>query len=211
MLPGEGVDTDTFFAAPYEPGKKEVTFLLLGRLIRHKGIDEYVRAAKLLQQQGLSVCCQLLGFFDEDNPVAIPRHVVEEWHRQRIITYLGHSDEVAPIIQKADCIVLPSYREGMPLSLLEGASMCKALIAADTPGCRTLIEEGVNGLLCREKDASDLAKKMATYYHMPAAAKRQMGLEGRKKVLQYFTRETVTGIYLEKINALHAQPSIHRV
>jgi glycosyltransferase involved in cell wall biosynthesis len=211
VLPGEGVDTDTFFASPYEPGKKEITFLLLGRLIRHKGIDEYVRAAGLLQQQGLSVRCQLLGFFDEDNPVAIPRHVVEEWQRQNYITYLGHSDEVAPFIQKADCIVLPSYREGMPLSLLEGASMCKALIATDTPGCRSLIEEGVNGFLCREKDAADLAKKMAAYYHLPAAAKRQMGLEGRKKVQQSFTREIVTGIYLEKINSLHAYPSIHRV
>jgi glycosyltransferase involved in cell wall biosynthesis len=211
VLPGEGVDTDAFFASPYEPGKKEVTFLLLGRLIRHKGIDEYVRAAGLLRQQGLSVCCQLLGFFDEDNPVAIPRQVVEEWHRQHIISYLGHSDEVAPFIQRADCIVLPSYREGMPLSLLEGASMCKALIATDTPGCRSLIEEGVNGFLCREKDAADLAKKMAAYYHLPEAAKRQMGFEGRKKVQQSFTREIVTGIYLEKINSFHAHPSIHRV
>ena len=202
VLPGEGVDTDAFFASPFEPGKTAVTFLLIGRIIRHKGIIEFARAASLLKQQGLSVQCQLLGGFDENNPVAISRQEVAAWERQGILAYLGHTDQVAPFIEKADCIVLPSYREGMPLSLLEGASMSKALIAADTPGCRTLIEEGINGYLCREKDSEDLAKKMAAYYHLPAAAKRAMGMAARDRILKDFTRQHITRIYLEKINAL---------
>jgi glycosyltransferase involved in cell wall biosynthesis len=148
----------------------------------------------------LTVRCQLLGFFD-DNPAAIPRHQVEEWNSRKIVDYLGHTDQVAAFIEQADCIVLPSYYgEGMPLSLLEGASMSKALIAARTSGCRDLIEEGVNGYLCRQKDAADLAEKMETYYHLPEAAKRQMGIEGRNKVLRYFNREIIAGIYLDKIN-----------
>ena len=165
----------------------------------------------MLQQQGLSVRCQLLGLFDDDNPTAISRQEVAEWERRGILTYLGHTDQVPPFIGQADCIVLPSYREGMPLSLLEGASMAKALIAADTPGCRTLIEEGINGYLCREKDGADLARKMTAYYHLPAAAKRKMGIAGRDKVLKSFTREHITGIYLEKINSLHAPAAIYRV
>jgi glycosyltransferase involved in cell wall biosynthesis len=201
ILPGEGVDADAFFASPFEPGKNAVTFLLIGRIIRHKGIYEFVRAARLLQQQGLTVQCHLLGGFDDDNPVAISRQEVAAWGRQGIVTYLGHTDEVAPFIEKADCIVLPSYREGMPLSLLEGASMCKALIAADTPGCRTLIEEGVNGYLCREKDGEDLARKMVAYYYLPSADKREMGIAARNKILKGFTRQQITSIYLEKINA----------
>jgi len=72
VLPGEGVDTDAFFASPFETGKTAVTFLLIGRIIRHKGIYEFARAAEILRQQGLTVRCQLLGFFDETNPVAIP-------------------------------------------------------------------------------------------------------------------------------------------
>jgi len=211
VLPGEGVDADSFFAAPFEPGKKTVTFLLIGRIIRHKGIHEFVQAAGLLQQQGLAVQCQLLGIFDDNNPVAISRQQVAEWERRGILTYLGHTDEVPPVIGQADCIVLPSYREGLPLSLLEGASMAKALIAADTPGCRTLIEEGINGYLCREKDGADLARKMTEYYHLPAAAKRQMGMAGRDKVLKNFTRERIAGIYLDKINSLHAPAAIYRV
>ena len=214
LLPGEGVDTQTFYPAPYAaqnsatpqgsaaPGaaKKEITFLLIGRIIRHKGIYEFVQATQRLKQQGLAIRCQLLGFFDDKNPVAIPRHEIEEWSGTGLLTYLGHTDNVAPFIEQADCIVLPSWREGLPLSLLEGASMCKALIATDTPGCRDLIDEGVNGYLCREKDAADLAEKMAVYYHLPAGDKIKMGLAGREKVLSAFTREKVAAIYLEKIN-----------
>ena len=203
LLPGEGVDTQTFYPAPYTL-KKEVTFLLIGRLIRHKGIYEFIQATQLLKQQGLAIRCQLLGFFDDNNPVAIPRHEVEEWTNSGLITYLGDTDKVAPFIGQADCIVLPSWREGLPLSLLEGASMCKALIATDTPGCRALIDEAVNGYLCREKDAADLAKKMAVYYHLPAAAKTKMGLAGREKVLSAFTQEKVAAIYLEKIKLIPA-------
>ncbi|HVS98857.1 MAG TPA: glycosyltransferase family 4 protein [Puia sp.] len=202
LLPGEGVDTMDFFPAPFEPRGKGITFLLIGRLIGHKGIREFVQAAALLQQKGLDVHCQLLGFFDERNPVAIPRKQVEEWTRRQTVSYLGHTDDVAPFIQQADCIVLPSYREGMPLSLLEGASMCKALIASDTPGCRTVIEDGVNGFLCRVKDGADLADKMSAYYHLPDEAKKQMGIEGRNRVLARYTRDIVAGIYLGKIAVL---------
>lgn len=202
LLPGEGVDPDAFFASPREAGKKECTFLFIGRMIRHKGVYEFVQAAELLRQRGLAVKCQLLGFFD-DNPAAIPRRQVEEWNGKKTVDYLGSTDQVAGFIEKADCIVLPSYYgEGMPLSLLEGASMCKALIAARTPGCRDLIEDGVNGYLCRQKDGRDLAEKMEAYYRLPETAKKQMGIEGRNKVLRYYTQDIIAGIYLDKIDSL---------
>ncbi|GGB25651.1 glycosyltransferase family 4 protein [Puia dinghuensis] len=201
LLPGEGVDAAYFYPAPYQQ-RTEITFLLIGRLIRHKGIYEFVAAARSLQKQGLAVRCQLLGFFDDNNPVAIPRKEIEEWTARNLVTWLGHTDDVRPFIEQADCVVLPSYREGMPLSLLEGASMCKALIATDTAGCRAIVEEGVNGYLCREKDGADLAQKMVAYYHLPPMAKRQMGIEGRNQVLQHYTRERVVAIYLEKISIL---------
>ena len=202
LLPGEGVDTDAFYPSPYQAGAGPVTFLLIGRMIRHKGIFEFIQAAEGLRSKGVDAQFQLLGFFDEDNPVAISRQQVAEWTRQKNISYLGQTDNVAPFIARADCIVLPSYREGLPLSLLEGASMCKALIASDTPGCRELIDDGVNGYLARNKDAKDLAGKMEKYVHLSAAEKEKMGLEGRKKVIADFTQEIVTKIYLDKLNAL---------
>ncbi len=199
ILPGEGVDSTAFFPAPYPPEKKEVTYLLIARVIRHKGIYEFVQAAEQLQRQGLAVRFQLLGVFDEENPAAISRQEVAEWERKKILTYLGHTDEVPPVMARADCIVLPSWREGLPLSLLEGASMAKALITADTPGCRSVVDDRTNGYLCRARDGADLARKMTDYYQLPAASKRQMGLAGREKVLGEFTRERVLEIYLQKI------------
>jgi glycosyltransferase involved in cell wall biosynthesis len=210
ILPGEGVDTTAFYPAPSAADKKEVVFLLIARIIRHKGIHEFIRAAELLKQKGLSVQCQLLGFFDEGSPIAISRRQVKEWQEKGLIQYLGDTDDVAPFIEKADCVVLPSYREGMPLSLLEGASMCKGLIATDTPGCRAVIRDGVNGFLCKDKDGDDLAGKMEKYYHLSGDLRRRMGEAGRELVLQHFTREIVAGIYLDKIKALLAPRQEYR-
>ncbi|HXD77300.1 MAG TPA: glycosyltransferase family 4 protein, partial [Puia sp.] len=123
VLPGEGVDPSAFFPAPYDPAAtRPVTFLFVGRMIRSKGIEEYVNAAHLLRDQGVPVRCQVLGFFD-NNPAAVPGGLLEKWSRDGVVAWLGHTDDVAAYIEKADCIVLPSYREGMPLSLLEAASM----------------------------------------------------------------------------------------
>lgn len=202
VLPGEGVDTDKFYPAPSAGDKKELTFLLIARVIRHKGIYEFIRAAGILKQKGIPVRCQLLGFFDEGSPIAISRQQVEEWQRQNLVDYLGDTDDVAPFIAKADCIVLPSYREGMPLSLLEGASMCKPLIATDTPGCRDVIQDGVNGYLCKEKDGADLADKMEKLYRLSPGERSDMGQAGRQLVRQHFARDIIANIYLDKIKAL---------
>jgi glycosyltransferase involved in cell wall biosynthesis len=204
ILPGEGVDIEKFYPAPYNDHKKEITFLLIARIIRHKGVHEFIQAAKILRQKGLSIRCQLLGFFDQGSPVAISKTQVEQWQQQELIHYLGDTDDVAPFIEKADCIVLPSYREGIPLSLLEGASMCKGLIATDTPGCRDIVQDGVNGYLCKNKDGVDLADKMERYYHLPPDQRRKMGEAGRELVLRHFTRDIVAGIYLDKIKTLLA-------
>ncbi len=207
LLPGEGVDPSEFFPAPYKPGKKEITFLFVGRLIGQKGIYELVQAAELLKRKGLPIKCQLLGFFEENDPLAISQLQIKEWASRNIVTYLGHTDQVVPFIEQADCIVLPSYRgEGMPMSLLEGASMCKTLIAADTAGCHTVIGDGINGYLCHPRDGADLADKMLAYYHLPDDAKKQMGIEGRNRVLGQYTRDIVAGIYLQKINTLAPAP-----
>ena len=209
LLPGEGVDTDKFYATSYEP-RPEVTFLLIARIIKHKGIYEFVRAAEILQGKDLPVKCQLLGFFDEGSRIAISRREVEEWQQKGLVDYLGETDDVAPFIRLADCIVLPSYREGMPLSLLEGASMCKTLIAADTPGCRAIVRDGINGFLCKARDGIGLAGAMEKYYRLPPEEKRKMGLAGRQLVLENFTRDIVTHIYLDKIKALLATRQEHR-
>jgi len=200
LLPGEGVNTIAFYPVPYEHKTAPISFLLIARLIEHKGVYEFAAAADLLRINKINAQCSILGFFDEESAVAIPRGRLSQWENDKTINYLGETDNVIPFIAAADCIVLPSYREGLPLSLLEGASMCKALIATDVAGCREVIRDGVNGLLCREKDPADLAAKMETYCALPAAEKKAMGMAGRELILDHFTQEIVTGIYLAKLN-----------
>jgi glycosyltransferase involved in cell wall biosynthesis len=202
LLPGEGVDSSLFYPAPYQLKKGPVSFLLIARLIEHKGVYEFVRAAEILLAKNMNVQCRLLGFSDDKSAVAISKEQLAQWQTKGSIIYLGETDNVAPFIEKADCIVLPSYREGMPLSLLEGASMCKALIASDVAGCREIVKDGVNGFLCNRKDAADLAAKMEQYYNLPAAGKIAMGLAGREIVMKHFTNEIITNIYLNKLDSL---------
>jgi glycosyltransferase involved in cell wall biosynthesis len=202
LLPGEGVDTNVFYPAPAKATNEPVSFLLMARLIEHKGIYEFVRAAEILLAKNIHVQCRLMGSFDDESPVAISKEQLLQWQTLGSIIYLGETDNVVPYIEKADCIVLPSYREGMPLSLLEGASMGKALIASNVAGCREIVKDGVNGFLCTHRDAVDLAAKMEQYYNLSPTAKLAMGRAGREMVMKQFKSEIVTDIYLSKLNRL---------
>lgn len=199
VLPGEGIDTDAFYPAPFEGNAETVTFLMIGRLIKYKGIYEYVEAVRLLKQKGLHVECQVLGKFDAHIPGAISKEELDTWN---FITYLGESDNVIPFIAAADCIVLPSYSEGMPLSLLEGSSMCKAIITTDAPGCRELVINEQNGYLCATKNALSLAARMEAFYHLTPQQKRDMGIRARQQVLHKYDKHSITAIYQQKIQQL---------
>ncbi|MFT3936059.1 MAG: glycosyltransferase family 4 protein [Chitinophagaceae bacterium] len=204
LLPGEGVDATVFYATPFQPLKKPVVFLLIGRLIKHKGIYEFATASGIMQKKKVDAKFQLLGFTDDKSAVAISKEQLAKWEKAGNIDYLGTTDNVAPFIAKADCIVLPSYREGMPLSLLEGSSMCKAIIASDVAGCREIVKDGINGFLCKAKNAEDLAVKMEKYCSLTDAEKHAMGMAGREIVMSHFTKEIITGIYINKLQSLLA-------
>ena len=208
ILPSEGIDTHAFHSDdPYQI-RPTLVFLLIGRIIKEKGIAEYVTAARILKQKGYSVECQLAGFYDYKNPSSIAHKKFFNWVTSGLITYLGSTDDVKPLIEKADCIVLPSYREGLPLSLLEGASMCRPLIAADTAGCRDVVVHGVNGFLCPEKDGEGLALAMEEFYHLSPAERLKMGREARKLAIGYFSQEKIHALYFEKINGLAMKGSM---
>ena len=199
VLPSEGIDTRLFHCeSPYHI-KPAITFLLIGRIIKEKGIAEYVAAARILKQKGYAVECQLAGFYDYHNPSSVPHKRFFNWVSDGLITYLGSTDDIKPLIEKADCIVLPSYREGLPLSLLEGASMCRPLIAADSAGCREVVVHGVNGFLCPEKDGEGLALAMEEFYHLSPAERLKMGREARKLVVEHFSQDYIHAIYFARI------------
>lgn len=198
-LPGSGVDLSKFQTTPL-PGQHVVRFLLIARMLWDKGVGEYVEAARLLKQRGIDAECCLLGFLDVQNPAAISRKQMDDWVTEGVVRYIGVSDNVREEIAQADCIVLPSfYREGTPRTLLEAAAMARPIVTTNSVGCRDVVDDGVNGYLCKPKDPSDLADKMERIVSMSHAERETMGLRGREKVERQFDEEIVIRKYLEAI------------
>lgn len=201
LLHGEGVDIAQFAPVPL-PERDTYTFVLIGRLLWDKGVREYVDAARALKPRYPHARFALLGPVGVDNPSAVSRTYLDEWVRDGVIEYLGEAHDVRPHIEAADCVVLPSYREGVPRTLMEASAMCRPIVATDVPGCRDVVADGETGLLCTARDSTSLAEKMAAMLDLPAEARRAMGERGREKVLREFDEADVVDRYRETIRAL---------
>lgn len=204
-LPGSGidlmrfspaVDMDTLSPSPSPSGRGEIRFLLVARLLWDKGVGEYVEAARLVRRKYPMATFQLLGFLDVKNPTAVSSVQMNSWVEEGVVEYLGVADDVKPYLAAADCVVLPSYREGVPRSLLEAAAMGKPIVTTDAVGCRDTVDDGVNGLLCRVADANDLADKLLRLMEMTDEERAGMGLAGRKKMELEFDEKIVIDRYL---------------
>jgi glycosyltransferase involved in cell wall biosynthesis len=200
LLPGSGVDLDRFAPAPQHNGPP--TFLLVGRLLRDKGVYEFVEAARSLRGMVPSARFQLLGPIDEGNRSAISSDQVDGWVAEGLVEYLGTTDDVRPFIAQATAVVLPSYREGLPRSLLEAAAMERPLLATDAPGCREVVEDGVNGYLCAVRDVQSLASAMQRLAGASPEKRLAMGRAGRRKVEERFSEKFVVQAYLDILTEL---------
>lgn len=207
VLPGSGVDLSRFAAAA-RPGADGATFLLVARLLRDKGIVEYVEAARLLRRRHPAARFQLLGVQDAPNRTAIPRADVAAWVAEGVVEYLGATDDVRPFIAAADCVVLPSYREGTPRTLLEAAAMGTPLVATDVPGCREVVADGRNGFLCRARDGADLARALDAFLSLGGPARAAMGRESRRLVEARFDETIVIAAYERAIAGAAAAPPV---
>ncbi len=201
ILPGSGIDLKHFTPANFFRNKK-FTFLLVSRLITDKGILEYIDAIKQLKSAGVDARFQLLGAKDPDHKRGISLEIIDEWIHSNTVEYLGTTRDVRGFIKSADCIVLPSYREGTPRTLLEAASIAKPIITTDVPGCHHVVSDQYNGLLCKLKDSSDLAQKMKDMMSLNDETLKSMGVNGRKKVENEFDESIVISKYLRAIHSV---------
>jgi glycosyltransferase involved in cell wall biosynthesis len=193
LLPGSGVDCRFFSpGVPTELAPAQtLTFLMVSRLLREKGVEEFVEAARRLKRQFPETRFQLLGGRNERNPTVVPQTDLERWQAEGVVSWLGEVPDVRPIVGQADVVVLPSYyREGIPRALLEAAAMGKPLITTDTVGCREVVDDGVTGLLVPVKDAEALARAMMHLLHNPAM-RAQMGKAGQTKMEREFDERIV--------------------
>ena len=200
LLPGSGIDLQRF--QPYgrpRTADRSFCFLFVGRLLRDKGLVEYAQAARLLCPRWPDVEFAILGFAGSDNRSAVPIAEVERWQREGIVNYLGDTDDVRPFLQDANCVVLPSYREGLPRSLLEAAAMARPMVATDVPGCRDLITNGDNGLLCEVRSPASLAAAMEAMLRLDPAERQAMGQRARARVERDFDQAIVVDAYMEAL------------
>lgn len=201
LLPGSGIDLNKFTPTPFQRNNT-FTFLLISRLITDKGVLEYIDAVKKLRSEGFDARFQVLGAMDPEHKRGIKPEIIREWVQSGFVEYLGTTEDVHHFIRKADCIVLPSYREGTPRTLLEAASSSKPIIATDVPGCNHVVADHVNGLLCRLKDADDLADKMRTMATLDNETLREFGINGRAKMEAEYDETIVINKYLSTLSEL---------
>ncbi len=214
VLPGSGVDLVRFQLAPLPyleqlgtahhtlVTNQRFVFLLVARLLKDKGVKEYAEAASLIKPRYPWAEFALLGFKDTQNTNAVAEEQLALWQTKGWVNYLGSSDDVRKHLALADCVVLPSYREGTPRSLLEAAAMGRPLVATDVPGCREVVRHGFNGLLCRQRDSQDLADKMQAILQMPASQMAEMGRASRQWVEERFDEQRVIDAYLQALDEL---------
>lgn len=200
IIPGEGIDLRYF--APRDPptNTPKIVFLMISRILVDKGIKEFIEAAIKVKAQYPHAVFQLLGDCDPLNPTAVTKQQVLKWQASRIIDYLGVAKDVRPYIAAADCIVLPSYREGLSRALLEGAAMAKPLLITDVPGCRELVIKNQTGWVCEVKDSNSLAAAYIECLNTPHDVRVEMGLAGRELIEQNYTTDRVLSCYQDAIS-----------
>ncbi|HFD7850816.1 TPA: glycosyltransferase family 4 protein [Klebsiella michiganensis] len=201
-LPGSGVDLSRFVVTP-APDDGSVRFTLVARMLREKGVELYVEAARQLHQQYPNLEFNLLGFIDEDNPSGISRTQIEQWQNDGTINYLGTTDDVTKVLANQDCVVLPSYyREGVPKSLLEAAAMGKPIVTTDNVGCRETVDNGLSGFLCTPNDLLSLKNALDKIITMTHAQRKKFGCTGRIKIENEFDENMIIKAYLSQLTNL---------
>jgi len=197
LVAGSGVDLERFQPAEKEQRRQNLCFLMIGRLLKEKGVFEYAEAATLLKQKYPYVSFGILGERDIRNPSVVPEATLNKWTENGILKWHGWVVDVRPYIEKADVIVLPSYREGTPRALLEAGAMGKPLVTTNTIGCREVVHDGDNGFLVPVGSAESLASAMEKFV-LEENLVAQMGIRARQYVSDHFDEKDVISQTIEQ-------------
>ncbi|WP_234823667.1 glycosyltransferase family 4 protein [Aeromonas caviae] len=207
LLHGEGVNLSHFSPMSSSFGHNPTTFLLIARMLWDKGIGEYIEAARVIKSKYPKTHFQLLGACDVPNPSLISREQISIWESEGIVEYLGTTDDVRTVIANVDCVVLPSYREGIPRTMLEAAAMAKPLIVSDAPGCKDVVINGKTGFLCKVKNRDSLAAAMELIINQSTQERVDMGMAGRNLVLHKFDERIVIKKYIDMLSKYNLRPA----
>lgn len=206
LIPGSGVDVEYFKAVPES---KEVPLVVLpGRMLRNKGVFEFVEAARILKAQGTNARFALVGGLDPDNPSAIAEEVIKSWVNGGVVEWWGQVADMRSVYRDAHVVVLPSHREGMPKALLEASASCRPTIATDVPGCRDAVVDGVTGYLVPPDSPRALSERILRLVHSPEQ-RLSMGRSGRERAVECFSKKRIVTDTLAVYDELLAERRNH--
>jgi glycosyltransferase involved in cell wall biosynthesis len=195
LLPGSGIDLSRFAAAEMPDAGAPPVFLMIARLLRDKGVIEFVEAARQVKAAHPEARFQLLGATGSENRTAIDSATVDAWVAEGVVEYLGTTNDVRPAIAAAACVVLPSYREGAPRTLIEAAAMARPLIATDVPGCRAVVDHDISGFLCEVRSADSLAQALERFLALTPKEREGMGRAARAKLEREYDQALIVEAY----------------
>ncbi|WP_109832941.1 glycosyltransferase family 4 protein [Reichenbachiella versicolor] len=201
LLPGSGVTLDLYNPSPL-PNLNTIKFLMIARVIIDKGVKEYIEAAEVIKSKYSNVEFQLLGELDEGHARGIEAAYINQKHQEGVINYLGTSTDVRVEINGVHCVVLPSYREGTPKTLLEAASLARPLITTNVPGCKEVVIDQENGYLCNARDSRSLKDMIDKVINSSYDELTEMGKLGRKLVENKFDERHVIKKYSYHVSKL---------
>jgi glycosyltransferase involved in cell wall biosynthesis len=207
LIPGSGVDINTFQAWPEEQNPLPVV-VLPSRLIWEKGVREFVQAAALVNKDQQRARFILVGASDPGNPSAIPNSVLEKWVEDGLVEWRGWQNDMPSVYRAANVVCLPSfYGEGLSKTLLEASASGRAIVTTNVPGCRDAIEENETGLLVPPRDAAALAAAITELITSPGL-RLEMGRKGRRRVERFFSTEVINSATIELYDQLLSRNSL---
>lgn len=198
LLPGSGVNLNQYLVLPYPSKEDPIVFNFIARVMKDKGIDEYLEAATIIKQKYSNVVFNVIGMIDQP----VYEEILNDYQEKGIIIYQGFQTNLIPFIEQSSCTINPSYTEGMSNVLLESAACGRPIIASNIPGCKEIVEEGINGYTFEVKNVPSLVEAIENFIHLEHKTKINMGLLGRKKVEQEFNREIVVNKYILEIESV---------
>ena len=200
LVAGSGVDLEKFSPLPM-PDRQETVFLMVARLFRDKGVYEFVEAAERVGAKRKDVAFRLVGPLDDSgSKFAVTKQELRSWVEKGFIDYRGEVNDVREEMRSADCVVLPSYREGMSKVLMEAAAVARPIIATNVPGCRDIVTEGGNGYLCPPRSGDELRKVMCRFLDLTSESRQNMAAVSRNLAVNCFGEDAVVNAYLRAIS-----------
>jgi len=200
VVSGCGIDVEAFQPRRRNRSNGRVVFSYFGRLLYDKGLREFYEAARIVRNAFPNTEFRIFGTLDKRNPAHIRPSELLHWIKNGTIRYRGVIDDVRPYMAESDVVVLPSYREGLSRTLLEGMAMARPLLATDVPGCRETVDHPVNGLLVPPRDTLSLAEAMMFCCALTDQERAIMGWAGRRKVVSTFSSDLVGTQYLRVVS-----------